>query len=141
MHKFNSNIETILVKDHRYNSISVRTHIVQIFTLSSQKCIKPHRSAFQSLLFSIFLGLSVSLLHLKSSLSPSLSSPYICCTYTRQIFWGDSFSEKHSALKERKKRSNNKSQITERAVAVSAMKRSCKRCNHITIPFASCCPQ
>lgn len=80
--------------------------------------------------------------HLKKlSFSIPLFLPYICCTYTRQIFWGDPFSEKHSALKERKKRSNNKSQITERAVVVAAMKRNCKRCNHLTILFASCCPQ
>lgn len=83
-----------------------------------------------------------SMQHLKKlSFSIPLFLPYICCTYTRQIFWGDPFSEKHSALKERKKRSDNKSQITERAVVVAAMKRNCKRCNHLTILFASCCPQ
>lgn len=49
--------------------------------------------------------------------------------------------QKHSALKEGEKKDQiTEGQSTEREEAVAAMKRNCRRCNHLTIHFGFLLP-
>lgn len=57
-----------------------------------------------------------------------------------QICWADLVAETLSIKRREKKDQIIKGQITERAEAVAAMKRNCKRCNHLTIHFGFLLP-